>query len=253
MHNEVQKAGMLKRISAFTFDLILLACLVVAIALGVSALVGFDEYHARMNQIYLEYSQKYEVDINISQDAYDSLSPEMLARYEAAVEAINQDDEAVQTYTVIVNLTLLILSSSILAAIVLLELVVPLLFGNGQTLGKKIFGIALMRVDGVKVTPLMMFVRTVLGKYTVETMIPVLLIVMLLFGIVGSFATLIIGLILLVQVILLVATRTNSVLHDVMACTVAVDMASQRIFDSPEDRIAYLKRISADAAEKAEY
>lgn len=253
MNKDVQKASMLKRISAFTFDMILLVCLVVALALGVSAMVGYDGYHARMDEKYEQYGQQYAVDVNISLEEFNNLSEDELANYYAALEAINQDEEATKLYSLIVNLTLVIATVSILLAYVALELVVPLLFGNGQTLGKKIFGIALMRVDGVKVTPFMMFVRTILGKFTVETMIPVLIILMLLFGLIGSFGTMIIGLILLVQVILLIATRTNSALHDLMACTVAVDLASQRIFDSPEARMEYIKRISAEAAAKAEY
>lgn len=253
MNKDVQKASMLKRISAFTFDMILLVCLVVAFALGVSALVGYDGYHAQMDEKYEQYGQQYGVDVNISIEEFNNLSEDELANYYAAVEAINQDEEATKLYSLIVNLTLAIATVSILLAYVALELVVPLLFGNGQTLGKKIFGIALMRVDGVKVTPFMMFVRTILGKFTVETMIPVLIILMLLFGLIGSFGTMIIGLILLVQVILLIATRTNSALHDLMACTVAVDLASQRIFDSPEARMEYIKRINAEVAAKAEY
>lgn len=253
MNNDLQKASMLKRISAFTFDVILLACLVVACALGVSAVVGYDDYNAQMNGIYEEYATKFGVDVNISLEEFEKLSEQEVAKYNAAVEAINQDPEATRLYSLVINLTLVIATTSFLLAYVLLELLVPLRLGNGQTLGKKIFGIALMRTDGVKVTPLMMFVRTILGKFTIETMIPVLIIIMLLFGIVGSFGTLIIGLILLTQVILLIATRTNSTLHDLMACTVAVDMVSQRIFDSPEARMEYMKRISAEAAAKAEY
>lgn len=253
MNNEIQKASMLKRISAFTFDMILLVCLVVALAFGISAILGYDGYHARMDEKYEQYGQMFGIDVNISMEQFDALPEAEQARYNEAVEAINQDEEATKLYSMIVNLTLVIATVSILLAYVGLELVVPLLFGNGQTLGKKIFGIALMRLDGVKVTPFMLFVRTVLGKFTVETMIPVLLIIMLLFGFVGSIGTLIIGLILLVQVILLIATRTHSVLHDMLACTVVVDLASQRIFDSPEARVEYMKRLSAEAAARAEY
>ena len=99
----------------------------------------------------------------------------------------------------------------------------------------------------------MMFVRTVLGKYTLETMIPVLIIIMLLFQMVGLMGTIVIGFILLLQVILLIVTRTNSAIHDMIACTVAVDMASQMIFDSPEALLEYKKRISAELANRAEY
>ena len=85
----------------------------------------------------------------------------------------------------IINLTLVITSISILLGYLLLEFVVPLIFKNGQTLGKKIFGIALMRNDGVKINTVMLFVRTVLGKYTIETMVPVLVIIMTFFGSAG--------------------------------------------------------------------
>ncbi len=253
MKNDLQKASMLKRISAYTFDMILLACLVIALALVLSGIFGFDDYNAQMDAAYEKYGQMYDINVSMTMEEYEKLTEAELARYEEALAAINQDEEALRAYSMVINLTLLIASLSILLGYLLLELLVPLLFGNGQTLGKKIFGIALMRTDGVKVTPFMMFVRTVLGKYTLETMIPVLIIIMLLFQMVGLMGTLILGLILLLQVILLIATHTNSALHDLIACTVAVDMASQMMFDSPEARLEYVKRVSSDAANKAEY
>lgn len=253
MKNDLQKASMLKRISAYTFDMILLVCLVMALAMVLSGIFGYDDYNAQMDAAYEKYGQMYGVDVSISLEDYEKLSEGEKARYEEALAALNQDPEATRTYSMVVNLTLVITSLAILLGYLVLELLVPLWLGNGQTLGKKIFGIALMRTDGVKITPFMMFVRTVLGKYTLETMIPVLIIIMLLFQMVGLMGTLILGLILLLQVILLIATHTNSALHDLLACTVAVDMASQMIFDSPEARLEYQKRISAEAAYKAEY
>ena len=190
---------------------------------------------------------------SLSMEEYEKLTQEELDRYMQALEAINSDEAVMHTYSMVVNLTLIIASLSILIGYLVLELLMPLWLGNGQTLGKKIFGIALMRNDGVKVTPFMMFVRTILGKYTLETMIPVLIVIMLLFQMVGITGTLILGLILLLQVILLIATKTNSTLHDLLACTVAVDMASQMIFDSPEALLEHKKRISAEAAKRAEY
>ena len=59
--------------------------------------------------------------------------------------------------------------------------------------------------------------------------------------------------ILLLQVILYFATRTHSPIHDLMAGTVVVDTASQRIFASDEDRIEYFKRVAAEKAERQAY
>ena len=244
---------MLKRISAYTFDMILLACLVMVMAMALSGIFGYSEYNTQMDAAYEKYGQMYDINVSMTLEEYEKLTEEEIARYQQALEAINADQQVMRTYSMVVNLTLIIASLSILLGYLVLEWLVPVWFGNGQTLGKKIFGIALMRNDGVKVTPFMMFVRTVLGKYTLETMIPVLIVIMLLFQMVGLFGTLILGLILLLQVILLIATRTNSALHDLLACTVAVDMASQMMFDSPEALLEYQKRMSADAASRAEY
>lgn len=244
---------MLKRISAYTFDMILLVCLVIVLAMALSGMFGYDDYNAQMDAAYEEYGQKYDINVSMTLEEYEKLTEEEMARYMQALEAINSDEAVMRTYSMVVNLTLIIASLSILMGYLVLELLVPVWLGNGQTIGKKIFGIALMRTDGVKVTPFMMFVRTVLGKYTLETMIPVLIVIMLLFQMVGLIGTLVLGLILLLQVILLIATRTNSALHDLLACTVAVDMASQMMFDSPEALLEYKKRISADAANRAQY
>ena len=244
---------MLKRISAYTFDMILLVCLAMVVAMALSGIFGYDEYNARMDAAYDQYGLMYGINVSMTLEEYEKLTPEQLDLYMQALEAINADNEVMHTYSMVVNLTLIIASFSILAGYLVLEFIVPLWLGNGQTLGKKIFGIALMRQDGVKITPLMLFARTILGKYTLETMIPVLIVIMLLFQMIGLIGTLIIGLILLLQVILLIATRTNSALHDLLACTVAVDMASQMMFDSPEALLEYQKRISAEKANRAGY
>ena len=85
------------------------------------------------------------------------------------------------------NLAIVMVVIGVLGANLILEFVVPLIIGNGQTLGKKIFSIGVMRYDGVRVSPLLMFVRTVLGKSTIETLIPLFLLFLLLVGSGGLF------------------------------------------------------------------
>lgn len=253
MNHDLQKASMLKRVSAYSFDLILLVCLVIALAAGLSSLLGYADYNERVDRAYELYGQKYGVDVSISWEDYEKLPEREKARYEEALKAINADETVMRNYSIVVNLTLIIASVSILLGYLALEFVVPLLFGNGQTLGKKIFGIALMRTDGVRITSFMMFVRTILGKYTLETMIPVLVIIMLLFQMVGIGGTTLLVLLLVAQIACLVITKTNSAIHDLLACTVAVDMASQHIFDSPEALLEYKKQLHAEQASRADY
>jgi len=126
----------------------------------------------------------------------------------------------------------------------ILEIAVPLLFKNGQTLGKKALGLAVMRTDSVKISPFLLFVRTVLGKYTVETMIPVAFLVMSVFGLVNINGLLFLTLFLTLQLGIMGFTRNRSTIHDLMSHTVVVEYSSQMIFDCPEARDAYEARIN---------
>ena len=243
---DLQKAGMWKRISAAIFDLILLSILAVGVAFVMSYALNYDDHTARLESISEKYEQKYNVDFDISEEDYEKLTDEELDIYKSAMDEFSKDKEANYVYSVLINLTFLIISISILISFIILEFIVPLLFGNGQTLGKKIFGIAVMREDGVKISPVILFVRTILGKYAVETMLPVLIILMIYMGAMGTLGTIILFGILILQIVLLMATNTRSVLHDKLSHTVTVDYASQKIFDTADDLIAYKQRIHAE-------
>ena len=250
---DLQKAMIWKRASAYLFDFIILGIVVVGIAFSLSGLLGYDGYSETFNERYAFYEQEYGTDFDLSQDEYTALTPEAQKTYADAYEALTRDEQALKAYSMMVNLTMLISSVSILLGYLLLEFAVPLLLHNGQTLGKKIFGVGVMRTDGVRISTVQLFIRTVLGKYTIETMLPVLLGMMIFFGMIGRLGTMVIFVLLLVQVILLFGNRYNAVIHDLLAGTVGVDISSQMIFDSQEDMIEYKKRISAEQAARQEY
>lgn len=250
---DLQRASMWKRLSAYLFDTILVGILAVGIALLLSTLLGYDRYAAQMDSAYDRYAAEYGVSFDLTSAEYEALSQEEQVKYDAATRALFSDDEVRYAYTMMINLTLLITTFGLLFAFLILEFLVPLLFKNGQTLGKKAFGIAVMRFDGVKIGTPILFVRTVLGKYTLETMIPVLLLIMLYFGFIGGLGLIVIGVILLAQVVLVATTRTRTPLHDLIANTVTVDMASQMIFESKEEMLAYKKRIHAEGSIGKEY
>lgn len=250
MMYDLQKANMWKRIPAFIFDAILLGILAVGVALLLSLIVGYDAHPAKLEELSAQYEEQYDVSFDLSMAEYEKLSDAEKARYDEATRAMWQDSAVQYAYSMMINLTLLITSFGVLIAYLILEFLVPALFGNGQTLGKKAFGIGVMRSDGVKITLPILFIRTVLAKYTFETMVPILLLIMLYFGFIGSTGLLVIGAILLLQIILVAATSNRTALHDVIAHTVTVDMASQMIFDTQEDMIAYKKRLHAEEAAK---
>ena len=252
---DIQKASVLKRVSAFVLDLILFAILAVGIAALIGLACDYDGHIEKLENYFTsykaEYELKYDVDLDISENDYNLLSAEEQQNwqeaYNACNEALNADTGATATFIRIISYTLLMVSLGILFSMAVLEFAFPLLFKNGQTLGKKIFGVAVMRIDGVKVSPLFLLVRTVLGKYTVETMIPVFVLLSLVLG-TASIVTLVLLLLLIIaQVALLIFTQARTPLHDMLAGTVTVDFASQLIFDTPEELLEYKKKLHADS------
>lgn len=250
---DFQKASMSKRISAALFDLILLCIAAVGFALALSALLAYDAQLDALDGIQAAYEQEYTVDadvyevkLEISYDEYEALSAEQKEIYQNAYNAFSADATANYLSAKLLNLSLLITSFAILLAYLAVEFVVPLLIGNGQTLGKKIFGVALMREDGVKVSSVILFVRTVLGKYAVETMVPVFVVMMILLQTMGTVGVIVLGGLLVLQIALVMTSPARTPLHDKLARTVCVDLASQRIFDTPEEMQAYRERIRAE-------
>lgn len=250
---DLQRASMWKRISAFLFDGILLAIVAVLFGCVLSGITGYDNYNRTLDEAQVRYGEMYGVNFDLSLSEYDAMTADERENLNAAYAALGADEEAIRAYNMVINLTLLITSLGLLFSFVLMEMVLPMKLGSGQTLGKKIFGIGLMQQDGVQVNGRVMFVRVILGKYTIETMVPVLILLMIWFGILGLTGTLVLAGMLLVQAGMLVFTRRRLVIHDALACTVAVDVASQLIFPDREAMIAYKEKVHAEQAARAEY
>ena len=249
---DLQRAGMWKRLSAALFDSIILFTVIVGMALLLSTALGYDAYVDRLGELEQQYGEEFGVDLDITLEELKALSEEERQVYEAADEAYSQDPDVIYTYNMMLSMAMVIITFAILLGYLLLEFLVPLLLGNGQTLGKKLFGIGVMRIDSVRLPSVLLFARTVLGKFTIGTMIPVYVVIMIIFGRLGMFGTVLIGALLLVQAILFFGTYAHTPIHDKLAGTVTVDLASQMIFDSPEALLEYKKRIHAESTAKQE-
>lgn len=253
MENDLQKASIWKRISAAIFDGMLIALVAVGVAFLLSLVFDFDGQYEKMNAAYEKYETQYGTTFQITAEQYEAMTEEEVANYNAAYEALVSDEEAMQAYNMVINLMLLMTSLGILAGIVVMEFVIPLLFKNGQTLGKKIFGLCLMRTDGVKVNNMQLFARTILGKFAIETMIPVYILILLFMNAADIFSLLLLASVVIAQVVIVAVTRNNSLIHDLLAGTVVVDYASQKIFTSTQDLIEYQKRVAAERAARQKY
>ena len=253
MDYELQKASMWKRISAFLFDVIILGIVAVLLGWGLSALLNYDSYSRIVTDSYTKYSQEFGVDLRLTQKEYEALPEEEARKVDAGFAALNADGNALRANQMMLQLSVMIISLGFFFAYLIMEFFIPLKLGTGQTLGKKIFGIGLMKTDGVKVNGVTLFIRAILGKYAIETMVPVLIILMIYWGTIGVVGPAVIFLILIVEAVVMISTRTNSLIHDLLANTVVIDAASQRIFDTPEARAEYKAKIAAELAQRQEY
>lgn len=245
---------MWKRISAFLFDMIITFTVAVGFAFLLSFVLNFDAYTEQYNERREAFEEQYGVSLDVStEDEYDKLSDEERARFDEAFDAFSTDPEANYAFTMIFQLTLILATFSIMLSYIALDFVVPLIFGNGQTLGKKMFGLGVMRVDGVRISPLILFIRTILGKFTIETMVPIYIFISMLFGAAGPIGLIVILIILITGIVLLIKTPTRSAIHDMLAHTVCVDMTSQLIFENADELLLYKQNLHKEKADNADY
>lgn len=250
---DLQKASMLKRISAFVLDVILLCVLAVGVASLMSSLLNYDSYYNTLDACYTKYEEQYGVSFDITEEEYYALEEDARALYDEAANELKADEDVQAAYGMLISLSMTILTISILLAYLGLEFAVPLLFGNGQTVGKKVFAIGVMKSSGVKINTVSLFVRTVLGKFTIETMIPVLIVMMMLWGTIGIVGPIIILGILIIEIVLMITSRTGATIHDTLAQTVTVDIQSQMIFGSESELMDYKKRAHEEMVRKQTY
>ena len=151
------------------------------------------------------------------------------------------------------NLTLIMITFSLLLSYILLELVIPIILGNGQTVGKKVFAIGVVHVNAVRLTGLGLFTRTILGKYTVEAMIPVMLILLTLFGGGGLTGLLVLGLLIILEVFTFTKNKQNTPIHDVLSHTVCVDLSVQQIYENENELIKHKERLHEEAVQDSDY
>lgn len=257
MSFSLQKANFWKRISAFMFDAILAFCLMLGVAIGVSFAMDYDAKFAQLQTVRAEIEIQYEFDQNgisfdMSEEDYNKLDETKKQIYDEANKAFLQDKRTVVAFREMLIIALINVSVSLLVADTIIYFVVPILFKNGQTLGKKCFGLAVVRSNGVKISIPNLLARSLIGRFAMETMVPLTIIAMMLLGVLGIVGTITLILFVVLEIGVMIYTKTNSCVHDLLTDTVVVDMASQQIFESQEARIEYEKEEAARKAAEQE-
>lgn len=253
MQADIQKASLWKRIAAWILDLILLAVIAVGIMYLASVILGCDEYIQQVEAAYEHYEDAYGISFEVSQEEYEGYTEQQRKNWNDAYQALIKDDAAMHAYNMMVNLILIITTVGLLVSMVLCNFVMPLILKNGQTVGKKAFSLGVIRQDGVKMSTLQLFVRTILGQFTLETMIPVYIIIMMLWGSIGMMGPAVLLLLIIAQALCLLITRNNTPLHDLLAGTVVVDISLQKVFASKDELVEYTKQLHAERAARQLY
>ena len=250
---DVQRAPVSKRLFAFLADVILAGLLATGLFLVLSTVFKTDSYSEKYERIKAEYEQRYGVTFGLTDEEYNALSKDAQQNYANAVDAMNGDAEANKAIRTAYGLTLATLAGGILIAMLVLEFVVPLIAKDGRTPGKLLFGLGVMRSGRIRLSGPVLFVRGIVGKCLFELILPVSILYSVFTGITGPFGLVLLGIFVVAEIFALVRSRGSSMLHDVLADTVFVDWASQRIFPNAEARDAYDRENQREADEYRVY
>lgn len=258
---DIQKASLLKRFSAFLLDFILMTIAVTGLALLFSTIFGYDNYTSKLNEERWYYQDTYigedlvkeGVTFGITEEKFKDLDEQTKNLLLDAYAKFQKDTDVIFYFNMLFNLTLTIASLSLVISFLLIEFVMPMIFGNGQTIGKKIFGIGVVHTNAVKVTGVAVFTRAILGKCVIETMIPVMLFITMLFGSGGEIGIIVLGLLLFLELLFFFRGGKQTLLHDVLAVTTTVDLSLQMTFETPEDLAAYKAKLHEEAVRNSEY
>lgn len=271
---ELKKIGIVKRASALLLDAILLAVLATGLIYIISIICNYSAEENKANNYYSlwndfrqeyipeiaeHYGFKYEESddginytitniedgkkstldelINVFISDVDRENTPLMVEAYSAYEKLPSVKTVNAQYKYVYTLLFTMVSIGVLLAYLMLEFIIPLILKNGQTIGKKVFTIGLVRPNCVKITNLSLFARTIIGKFAIETMFPILLIFLFLFGGLGSLAVILFGAIILFNIILFFATKNKTPIHDIIASTVTVDIKLQEFFQTEEELI----------------
>lgn len=260
MSFSLQKASFWKRISAYMIDTVLMIFLALAFSLVTHTIFKVDERIEKVDAFKTQYAQDYGVDLELAQKDPSTVTKEEKADYdenykkfEEMNKAIAKDKKAQEANADFLSSLLASFAISLFFSNLALNFGAPLLFKYGRTIGKRVFGLAVIRSNGVKISSPVLFVRAVVGLYAMETMFPIIILMMIWFGMLGIIGTIILVGFGILQIVCLIRSQVNQSIHDLLTDSVVVDMASQTIYETNEELIAAQKAAAAEKAAAEEY
>lgn len=223
MDEKLVKANLTKRAIAWLLDTILLVLVSVSLYSIVLEVTDYDDYAVQLENYYAQYEQMYDTSFDISEEEFYEMTNQEMENYEAAYNALMADENAMALYSKMIWMVLAMLGISSFLGYAALEFVIPMLLGRGQTVGKKIFSLSVVKVDGEDLGVVGLLLRTFVGKFLIETMFPVMMVVLMMFGSVGLVGPVLVLVLVVLEIVVMVRTQSNSMVHDLLANSVTVE------------------------------
>lgn len=220
------KANMINRVAAFFLDFVLFVILVTGSLFITAKIANFDSHNDILHEQYREIGyEKFNEETNewyyISED--DENFNIVIEKYKKN-EIIQKEESYINSF--VLNAPLL----CIFIAMFIVEILLPLIFKNGQTLGMKCLKVAFISNNQIAVKPLQVFIRGLFGKIVLMGLIPFMGLFFAFFNPNGGLSgTLIIVLIYGIHFVMLFASKNKSSLSDMIGQMYAVDY-NQTIF-----------------------
>ena len=224
MHQTLTYAPLKKRIPAALIDALLVLLVTALLVWGLGALANYSAKIDRISEITTQYELSHQVNFSITEEVYQSLPAEERARYDLAIDAMRRDPAMVDAYGDLTGSALWIVALSFFVALLGLEILLPLSFKKRGTLGKQLLGLSLAQADLTPVRTSTLLGRVLIGKYLIETMLPVLVLIMTAFEVIELpwIGILLLTLFALVQVLVIAGTRLHVPVHSLISGTVTV-------------------------------
>lgn len=226
MSQRFKTADFIKRFAAWILDNLLILVMVVACCVSLSDLVGYEEASQSLDAVFSLYEAEYGVSFDMTEEEYLAMTEAERLNYDQAYTALSNDPEARQGFSRVTWLTLIIAAGAILLPLLVWEFLLPLCLGSGQTLGKKVFSLAVVRKDFRDVRPMELFLRTFVGKYLIETLIPVVVVLLVFLGAAPVNTALLLAALGLAQLAVLLMDHRKAGIHGLLSGTIVVDKGS---------------------------
>lgn len=242
-----------RRFGAGMFDLIILIIIATGLVLLCNCVFGYDSLFTQYEKDIERIEREYGISLDITGNEYAGLSEQQMRRYDEAYDALISETSITENYQKLIKTIVLSITIALFLAYTITDIVLPIVFREGRTLGKKLFGLCLISYNQVRVSNYQIVSRALLGKFAVETMVLAYSAVLLLFNKIGIAQLVLVTALFMAQVGFFLFGGNRRLLHDVLAQTVVADYATQKIYESYDSLLDAKKEQAALEAEHAEY